>query len=709
MEKAWDVLRKRRFTGIHMTIRDVDCEGFDVDDMIRRFKAMHIDMFTFFTGGYVTTYPSELEYQRISPYLSAGRDLAGEIVNKANEAGIIPLAMIDLSILPLKAARLHPDWAKQDCNGNFEYLNEDNVNACLIGGWQKEYSVKIVKEIIKRFPGIAGIKFGGGSYGFGKSICHCPNCKKAFLEYSGRELPDTIVPRSDIWNEYMQWRYVETAKRVRELESMVKNENPDLLVMGNSVCFGNPDWTLRSSLNQEELVCFQDLVQIEAQDHLDQRKDMNGAYFQPLLFPSEETIYMSSITDKPVIIVSPYFMAWPWRRTAMQYAEQKCWIYQAVANGANPMINLSGGPPLVHEDQRGFAAIEEVFGFYKDNIGFFQDDSSMARIAIVYSQATLMHYQDNAKDDYVSCIRGFEKIFGDLHIPYDIVPVIKVESYKDKYDILIYANTACVSDEDVESLKSFVSAGGTVICTGDFLRYDDSGKECASFRLANEMGIDSMEWDIPMTVKDNSPYQTYACVPENDPFVLRNNSSSLYPLDFNAVGFDVKTARTILQRTATFRVFPEGLSYAVPEEWAVRKPLAICKDYGKGEFIYFGWPLGKEYFLDGITDMRDIIEKTISVYPAYKERISVVAPVSVMSFFRKQTGRINIHLVNFSSSGRFLSEVVPVHNIRIEFPSSVSVRNVHLVRSGIDIPVSSDNTVTIPKLCDFELVSAEIG
>jgi len=150
-----------RMTGVHMTIRDIDCENFDVEAFVKDMANLHVDFFSFFAGGYVTTYPTKLKYQRISPYLKHGHDLAGEIIDKAREKGIIPIPMVDLGILPMKAAIDHPDWAQVDKNGNFRIIDSENVEACLLGGWQTEYSKLIVEELIDRYPKIGGMKFGG--------------------------------------------------------------------------------------------------------------------------------------------------------------------------------------------------------------------------------------------------------------------------------------------------------------------------------------------------------------------------------------------------------------------------------------------------------------------------------------------------------------------------------------------------------------------
>jgi hypothetical protein len=56
-----------RNCGIHMTIRDVDCRDFDVEAMAKEFSRLHVDYFSFFAAGYVTTYPTSLEFERLSP------------------------------------------------------------------------------------------------------------------------------------------------------------------------------------------------------------------------------------------------------------------------------------------------------------------------------------------------------------------------------------------------------------------------------------------------------------------------------------------------------------------------------------------------------------------------------------------------------------------------------------------------------------------
>ena len=99
-----------------MTIRDIDCRDFDVEQMMKDFHEMHVEFFSFFAIGYVTTYPTQLKYQRVSPYLN-GRDLTGEIVETAHKYGIKAIAMADLGVMSVEAALEHPEWCSLDQYG----------------------------------------------------------------------------------------------------------------------------------------------------------------------------------------------------------------------------------------------------------------------------------------------------------------------------------------------------------------------------------------------------------------------------------------------------------------------------------------------------------------------------------------------------------------------------------------------------------------
>lgn len=699
---------KSRMTSVHMTIRDVDCQDFDVDAFIDSMEELHVAFFSFFAGGYVTTYPSKLEYQRISPYLKEGHDLAAEIVNKAWDRGIVPIPMVDLGILPMKAAQDHPDWAQIDSAGNMRIIDDENVQACLLSGWQTEYSKHIVKELVDRFPKMGGMKFGGSSYGFSANICYCENCKDGFFKATGLVLPERIDWDSQVYKEYVKWRYEQTAVRIRQLYDMVKSLRADLIVMGNSVCFGNPTWTISSSLNQEKMVEYQDIIQIEAQERLFHNPNREALVWQSLIMPSEEAIYMQSITAKPVIIVASYFLAWPWRRTAMEYAEQKYWLYQIIANGANPMINLSGGPPAVHEDKRGFKAPQEVFDFYTKHKKYYEGDGSMAKVAIVYSQSSLVYYgREQAFRKYVACLRGFERALLDRHIAFDLISMSDLKKKGRHYEQIILPNAACMSEEDCLNVRQYVKDGGILLATAHTSLFDEFGEKRDDFGLSDLFGINYLGSDKDLGRGErNIEMQTYGIIPENSTIFSSFKDLKIIPIDHFACAFSKKESEPILYASPTFRVFPEGLSY--PKTSLMEgDTLAVSRNYGKGRVYYFGWPIGREYCELGQSDICSVI---MDVLQPDNGGFAITGPKSVNAFYRKQKNSINIHLVNRTGGDRLLTEVVGVSDIAVKYPRELNIRRVSSVKLGCELPVmelQDCNSVLLSKLEDYDILIFE--
>lgn len=77
--------------------------------MEKDFYDMQVTFFSFFAGGYVTTYPSKLKYSRRSPWLGK-QDITGNIVKAAHKYNIKAIAMSDL--LSTRICYSLKDWAE---------------------------------------------------------------------------------------------------------------------------------------------------------------------------------------------------------------------------------------------------------------------------------------------------------------------------------------------------------------------------------------------------------------------------------------------------------------------------------------------------------------------------------------------------------------------------------------------------------------------
>ncbi|MFH5185203.1 family 10 glycosylhydrolase [Paenibacillus sp. TAB 01] len=705
----------RRGRGIHLTIRDIDCANFDAEQMAKDFHEMHVSYFSFFAGGYVTTYPTKLDVQRESPYLQ-GQDLTGAIVKAAHRYGIKAVAMMDLGILPKKAAMQNPHWCSVDRNGRLYESTDGFYVTCPLGGYQKDYAVRIVREIIENYE-VDGIKFGGASYGFKSSgICYCRNCRTDFKETTGLDLPTAMNWEKPAWREFTRWKMQKSVACVKYLMDVVKSVDPDMPVFGNSVCFGDPEWTVGSSLDVEQMSRYQDAVQVEAQTRF--KLDAAGeARWQWLRWTGEEARYMSSVTDKPIWVVVSYFLAWPWRRSAMTPVEQKVYLAQIAANGAMPMVNLSGGPPAVHEDPRSFAAMKELFAFHEKHNDFYEGDASAANVAIVYSQDTLLFYEPgnpHSHEQYVECIRGVEQALLEAHIPFDIISTQTLsDDVLSRYRTVILPSLACMSEEAADAVRRYSAAGGGVIATGETSLYDLDGNKRSEFLLQDVFQAVYNGVTLPVNGHlTKEVAQAYMNVREPDhPLLQGLELTGVLPAggDYCALELLLGAASVPLTLSAPFRVFPEGLAYTdEPENGA---PMAVANEHGAGgRTIYFPSRIDRLFWQTGFPDLKQLIVNAVQWTTQGDIPLTTEAPVTCDISFRRKGNKRMVHLVNLTGGRRVFNELVPLHNLKVGIKET-SVAAAYLLSTGEPLELTLDQgvaQVTVAVLQDYDVVVFEL-
>jgi len=651
---------RRRNRGFHVTIRDVDCAGFDVQRFVDDLVSMHVTFFSFFVGGYVTTYPTRLAYQRESPYLG-GRDLAGEIVEAAHAAGIKTLGMIDLGQIPEQGALDHPDWCAQDRDGTPVPRLPGLYAACPMGGYQNDYVREIVAEILDRYD-LDCVKFGGGSFGFSHSICYCPNCRAGFHQHTGHDLPQVSDWSDPVWRFYTAWRLDQARRRVHALGDVVHEIDPNMPFMGNSVCFGDPGWTVGASLDIENQASVEDAVQVEVQTRARYDEATGEASWQYLSWPAETARFMTSVSDRPIWVVASYFLAWPWRRSAMAPVEQKVYLAQIAANGADPMVNLSGGPPAVHEDPRGFDVVRDLYGFLDANQDYYAGDSSGANVALVYSLESLIYYgQDDPEKRYVREIRGFEQALHEAHIPFDIISTrVLDEATLSRYRVLVLPNLACLGEDEAAAIEAFAARGGSLIATLETSLYDREGLRREQPLLGDLLGVritgptrSSMACDVEGCKAGYS--QVYMQVASAHGVLDGLTGACVLPMggpicEVAAAG-DAGVALTL---SAPFIVFPEGFSY--PEVPASEDPLLVVRERpGGGRTLYFAGGIGSLAWTMPYPDLKCLIANAVRWAAHGDLPVAIQGPPTLQASLRVQPGRRMVHLINLTGGERFFS------------------------------------------------------
>ena len=703
-----------RNCGIHMTIRDVDCRDFDVEAMAKEFSRLHVDFFSFFAAGYVTTYPTSLEFERLSPWLG-GRDLAGEIISAAHRHGIKVVPAIDLGMLPESAFKAHPEWAAVDANGRAVLRTEGLYASCILAGYVQEYSRVMIAELLTRYD-VDGMKFGGSSYGFTRDPCYCAACRKAYTDASGKEIPTARDWNSPAWRDFIRWRTAQTARVVQHLVDIVHAIRPGMPVIGNSTDFGDPGWTVGSSLDIERLTEIQDAPQVEVQSRAKNAQPQATADWQYLRWPAETTRHLTSISSKPIWVVASYFYGWPWRRVAVPAAEQKVYLAQIAAHGGSLMVNLSGGPPAVHEDKRGFRAMEELYGFIRQHRDLYEGDESAAEVALVYDHDTLMLYGNDAADTrVVQEFRGIEEALDQAHIPFDIISTRTLTPQTlARYHALVLPNAAWLSDGATGALGDYVKRGGGLVATYESGRFKSDGDRRDDSKLANLLGVRFQGDPKPAIGEQRGSVQAYAKKSLDHPVLASLRETELLPL--SGMYCPVTTlapAKTVLSRTAPFQTFPEGWSY--PKEKDPDDPILIVnQNPGAGRTAYFAPQIGRSFWQSRFPDLATLICDTVkwaaNTYPPMR----VEGPPTLHTSLRRSSGRFMVHCINLTGGERLFSELVPLHDIRISIrcDNGMQVRRAWRASDGARLKIEKQGayvTAQLDKLTDYDVVVFEMG
>ncbi|HEY5465557.1 MAG TPA: beta-galactosidase trimerization domain-containing protein, partial [Clostridia bacterium] len=485
-------------------------------------------------------------------------------------------------------------------------------------------------------------------------------------------------------------------------------------VMGNGVCFGAVDWTTNSALDIEDMAKYQDMVQIEAQDRARVSTDMVPKWQSPT-WTGEEACYMTSVTeDKPIWIVVSYFKAWPWRRAAVDYAEQKAFMAQIIANGASPMVNTSGGPPKVHEDQRGFQAPSELYNFMKKHAGYFDGDRSGANVALVYSQETLVYYGRTEKEArYLEGFRGFEKALQENHIPFDIISTkVLDEKHLARYRVLILPTLACMSKEIADALRGYADRGGSIVATFETGLYDLAGVKRDDFIIGDLLGAKYVETSHVNGDKPDGK-QNYSRLQACHELLAGLEGTELVPEAGKFCRVESAAGTIVpLKLAQPFIVFPEGLSYTAEPDLGY--PMMIATEHpGGGRTVYLPGQIDKHHWRAGFADLSQILCNTVKWSAKGEIPIACDGPNTIYVSLRRQDGRNLVHLVNLTGGQRYFKQMIPLYDIEVKIEKSICgdhLKACMLSDSKILEIVADDRyyTITVPKLTDYDvLVIAE--
>ncbi len=615
-----------RIVQTNLRLTDADLDPLALAGQVRDFGATAV---TFNVGGIFAFYPTELPLQARNPLLT--RDLTGDMLKAAHDAGLRMIGRFDLSKGTRLAYEAHPEWFVHNARGEPQEYN-GTYQACVNGGWSHDYAHRILREGLGRYD-LDGVFFNMTGYqpydysGAYRGICHCRNCQQGFADMFGRKLPEREDFSDPSFADYLEFKKRTSRAASQRLYETVKDVRPDCGVMGN----GHGSF---------------DFMRLEIQ-----RAVSRPAPEWPHQ-PGELARWGAAIgKGRTYSCASTNFLDYQWRFASETAHNHMLRFGQQIASGAQIDYYLLGT-----FDQDNSAPLEPVHEFmqwHAANGEYLTGTRSQARVALYHSRAADLHAGATASGKArANSFRGAYRILLESRIPFDFVSDVRmgdadVGEYLSRYDVIVLPNTACLSDGEAAALDAFVSQGGTLIATGETGLYDEHGSRRDGFALQS----------LPVTrmVHAAANLETYV---QADDAELDLPATRLLHLDGWYFYTDRREdAGSLLKLLPPPKYGPPELCF--PEMGKTRNPGVLFRTFGEGRAVYLPWLPEWLYFRDGLPEHRALIVQLVSQACSAQVRLEGAGPVEVTVRARENGDRI-VHLVNYAGQRQSAYEEPPV-------------------------------------------------
>lgn len=571
---------------------------------------------TFNVGGIYAFYPTELPLHARNPYITG--DLTGEMLEAAHREGLRMVGRFDLSKGTKLAYDAHPEWFVHNKAGEPQEYN-GTYQACVNGGWAKDYALQILHEGISRYAfdaaffnmtGYQPVDYSGRNRG----MCHCANCQSAFAEMYGRDLPEREDFSDPAYADYILFKRRTSQAAAQNIYDTVKRLRPSTGIMGNG-----------------KGAC--DFMRLEIQ-----RAVSRPAPEWPHQ-PGELARWGAAIGRGPAYsCASTNFLDYQWRYASETSHNHMLRFGQQIANGAQIDYYLLG---LFDQPNREpLAPVHRFLDWHKANGEHLTGTRSAARVGLYHSRTADAFAGATASGKTRGqCFRGAYRLLLEARIPFDFVSDERMEDADiaqqlARYDVILLPNTACMSDAEAAALDAYVVAGGTVIATGETGRYDDRGNRRGDFALESFPASASQE---AMT-----GLETYFAIGEDE---LDFPLTRLAHLDGWYFPAEAKAeAQAMLSLLPVQKYGPPELCF--PEDLASAGPGVLSRRHGAGKVVWLPWLPEWLYFRDGLSEHRELVAQLIRTVAQPPVLLEGAGPVELT--VREKDGATLVHVVNYA-------------------------------------------------------------
>jgi len=595
----------------------------------------------------------------------------------------------------------HPGWLQVSSEGTRKDTLAGN-SMCLRSPFQY-FLTEQVKEVMTKYH-VDGVYFDGLCQLSG--YCYCQYCRTEFRARYGRNLPkDPDDPT------FFKFRLDATTELIQTLRAAIDESAPSVQLFLN--IFG-----IESYYNVgHDLVRLGKYVDVFTLESL---WELTGV---PIWKVGMQKQLVAVETKKPV-----WYPRWIARNpdndlTCVPAATIKVWAGESMINTEGP---VAVEQDVFDVDRSQFSTLQECLSRVKDIVPYLRNARRLCNVALLHSVATKEFvYPRKNERAYMNNLEGMNSALLNHHIPFELVTEHDVESGLDtkRCKALILANAMCVSDATVNSIQSYVNAGGGLVVTYRTSMLNEKGDEREEMGLAPILGLETMGLEV-RTGEGEAGTADLGHEATNWYEVLPGSliSKGLEGRKSTFTGGMVK-----IRTTDKATVIAQALDYNYAKQATIPKawwawwpgqpgfPLIVARE--RERVVYFAGELDAAFLRCGWLEAAQLLANAVR-WVAGPPPLEVEAPTSVQTEVFESPALENGIVCLLSNrttnalfpqrgakTNHYVAEVVPVANvkIRIAVPAARLREVTTITKQKVDAEVRDGFiNLTVPTLAEYE-------
>jgi hypothetical protein len=652
-----------------------DPGNYDQKFWLDYFRRIHADGACLSAGGCVAFYPTKIPLHYRSKWLG-NRDSFGDLVKGCRRLGMNVIARTDPHAVHQDVYDAHPDWIAVDAGGKKRrhWSDKELWVTCALGPYNFDYMTRVTEEIVTnyRVDGIFSNRWSGSG------MCYCEHCRDNFRAASGMDLPRTRDPQDKARREYILWRQKRLFELWRLWDSRIKAINPEAAYIANA---GG------GALSELDMKTIGDLAPTLFADRQARRGLM-----PPWENGKNGKEYRATLGRKAIAGIFSVGLEeeYRWKDSVQSPAEIRLWVADGIAHDLRPWFTKFNAKPI---DKRWLPVVEEIYIWHHQNERYLRNESSLARIAMVYSQQTATFYGgEKARATVENPALGFYQALVEARIPFEMVhDKLLDRQHLDSYRALILPNIAALSNEQCRQLHEYVERGGSIVATYETSLYDEWGVRRDDFGLASLLGVS-------FSGRVEGPMMNSYLTLENDP-----QTGRYHPL---LSGFEdatriinganmVHVAAKERFRYAPLTVVPSypdlPMEEVFPRPAKVKQAGVYVREIGRGRVVYFPMDIDRTFWEVLDVDHGKLLRNATLWAANEPPPVSVKGPGVLDISIWTQRRSMTVHLVNLTNPMMMKGPVreiipVPAQQVTIRVPEGRQVSGVRFLVANRDAP-----------------------